>query len=247
VRRHWLWVAALASGCSVTPIMSKITPGEDPFVMVVGEGSDAATDLFVAPAAGGEFTRLTFTRPAEELPELAPEGRRVAFFRRYDDGHLELVVLNLLTMGEIRVVPPSSLRHPIRLGWSPGGDSLAIADSTGLYLATPGAGSAAITPASGARLDSLTWERLGQPEFASIRPCRASAGFCAVADTVETALGSRVRDPIRWGPDALGYVRDGRLEIRPLGGGSPDHPKWSSVPGNLRQPTHHPGSRSAGD
>lgn len=233
----------MAIGCAVTPITGKIVPGEDPFVIVVGEGPDGATDLFAAPATSGRFSRLTFNRPVETLPKLAPEGRRVGFLRRYDDTLVELVVLDLETMGEARVPLPAELPHPTRLGWSPGGDTLVIADSLALFVVVLGTSPVAVrpAPAATARVDSLSWERLGDPTFASIRPCRAAAGYCAVADTAETALGGQVRDPIRWGPAAVGYVRDGRIEVRPLGGGTPSHPNWTEAPTNLRQPTHHPG------
>jgi hypothetical protein len=247
----------LAAGCGVTPLTGKLVPGDDPFVIVVGEGADGATDLFAAPAVGGPFTRLTFTRPAEELPRIAPEGRRVGFIRRYDAEAAELVVLSLETMGEIRVALPAPLRHPVHLGWFPSGDTVVVADSSGFYFAALATRPVSLQPAPAglaSRADSVSREWLGDPPFASIRPCRAAAGYCAVAgpaggqaggrtggEDVETALGSQVRDPIRWGAAAVAYVRDGRIEVRPLGGGSASHPEWSGVPEHLRQPTHHAG------
>ncbi len=244
-RIRWAGPALLALGCSVTPITGKIVPGDDPFVIVVGEGPDGATDLFAAPAPNGRFVRLTFTRQVEELPKLAPDGRRVGFLRRYDGGVVELVVLDLETMGEVRAPLPLEILRPTRLGWSPAGDTLIIADSVALFVAALGMSPVAVRPvgpAGIARADSLSWERLGDPVFASIRPCRAAAGFCAVTDSTETALGGRVVDPVRWGPNAVGYLRDGRVEVRPLAGGPPSHPDWSEAPTALRQPTYHAGT-----
>ena len=213
-------------------------------VVVVGEGTDGATDLFAAPAGGGSFIRLTFTRQGEELPRLAPDGRRVAFLRRYDSTTVELAVLDLETMGEVRVRLPVAIGHPEHLGWAPSADTVVIADAGGFFAVALAKSPVVIEPvaaAATARADSLSREWLGDPIFAAIRPCRAGAGFCAIADTTETALGSQVRDPIRWGAAAVAYVRDGRIAIRPLGGGSASHPVWSEAPDHLRQPTHHPG------
>jgi hypothetical protein len=211
-------------------------------VIVVGEGEDGVVDLFAAPAAGGRFTRLTFTGAAEFLPELTPDGRRVGFVRQYRDSLVEVVILDLTTMAERRAPLPATAGFPVRLGWSPGGDSLIVADSLALFAVTGRELTVhPVAAAQQARAEWLSRERLGDPEFAVIRPCRAAAGYCAVADTAETPLSGQARDPIRWGTTAVAYIRSGGIEVRPLAGGAATRPSWTAAPRNLRQPTHHPG------
>ena len=48
----------LLGGCSVTPLTNKISVGEEPFVLAIGEGPDGMTDLYAAPAHGGEISGL---------------------------------------------------------------------------------------------------------------------------------------------------------------------------------------------
>src|SRR5688500_20238993 len=100
--------------CALTPISRRIQVGEEPFVIGVGEGSDAMTDLFAAPAGGGAFVRLTFTRSEERLPRLSPEGTAVVFVRREcgaENPRWSLVVLDLLTT-TVRRAPVSPGTDP---------------------------------------------------------------------------------------------------------------------------------------
>ena len=230
-------------GCSVTPLTSKVKVGEEAFVIVVGEGPDGATDLFVAPATAGKFYRLTYTRVAEGQPRIGPSGTAVAFFRRFET-ETDLVILDLLTMAERRTrLAPSDAQ---RIAWSKSGDSIYVATPDGVLagaLATDDLGLSPI-PASGrARADSLLSDPLGDPVIALIKPCRQHPGPCASgADSLETPLGADIADPFRWGPAAVGYVRGGQIEVRPLGGGRADRPTLTDPPKGIRQPTHHPGT-----
>ena len=107
----------LVLGCGVTPLTNKIDVGNEAFVVGVGEGPDSMTDLFAAPAGGGNFARLTFNRAEERAPRLASDGRSVAFQRRAGAAaEWTLVVLDLLTNQE-RVEPaPGNSTPPERLG-----------------------------------------------------------------------------------------------------------------------------------
>jgi hypothetical protein len=84
------------TACAVTPLSRRIRVGEEPFVIGIGEGSDSMTDLFAAPAGGGEFLRLTFTRAEERLPR-SPEGPRRSSAGGAGNPRWVLVVLDLRT------------------------------------------------------------------------------------------------------------------------------------------------------
>jgi hypothetical protein len=223
----------------VTPISNRLKAGEEPIVVVVGEGADGNTDLFAAPAGGGPFHQLTFNRAVEDLPKLSPSGVLLAYVRRTPD-HSELVVFDLTTGGE-RTAP--IVGEARRLGWSPGGEAVVVATASGPSVAALAGEPFQLTPGDPAT-DSLTYERLGTPAFAAIRACRSGTGICVLAATgEETALGADVTDGCRWGSRAVAYVRAGKIEVRPLGGGRVRQPTWSGGPANLRRPTHHPGEK----
>lgn len=234
---------AVTAGCNVTPLTGKITPGDEAFLIVVGEGDDGTTDLFAAPANGGAFYRLTYSRPVETAPAIGPDGRRVAFLRQYQDRKTELVVLDLGSMSEVRMPVSLGLDHA-RLGWSERGDSIAVGSESRLWIAALSAAqrtAQAVPALDSARVDSLTRQRLGSPVFAVITGCRATPGWCATSASGETALAANAGDPFRWGPDAVAYLAEGRVEVRPLGGGATRSISWKDPPRNLRQPTYHPG------
>ena len=66
MRRKWVRLTSHVSlltgltACAVTPLSNRIRVGEEPFVIGVGEGSDAMTDLFAAPAGGGAFAVASY-------------------------------------------------------------------------------------------------------------------------------------------------------------------------------------------
>ena len=230
------------TACALTPISRRIQVGEEPFVIGVGEGSDAMTDLFAAPAGGGAFVRLTFTRAEERLPRLSPEGTAVTFVRR--EGGAEgprwtLVILDLLTTAERRAPLPPGTDAPLRTGWAGDGSAVVLAGS--YFTLAPGQDSLIpVSPAQQPAADSATRERLGDPPVAMIGECAGE--LCITAANGDTSrLGSGDTGAIRWGGDSLGYFTARGFEVRPLAGGTSRRPDWSGTPAALRHLTHHPG------
>jgi len=244
VRRSWLGLLASLTGCGFTPLTNKVEVGDEAFVVVVGHGRDGSVDLFAAPAEGGRFYQFTYNQLAESNPTLAPSGTRLAFLRQgRDQSAPELVILNLLNGTETARTLPKEAGAAERLGFGSTDDSLAVATERGLYLVTA-TGLEPVAAGAAAALDSLTYERLGEGGFASLRPCGTGTGWCvAKAGGQETALPGDASDPIRWGAEGLAYLRQGRIEVRPLGGGRVRQPTWPNQPPGLSQPTHHPGTK----
>ena len=238
-------VLLAAAGCTVTPLTNKVSPGDDAFVVVVGEGDDNATDLFAAPAGGGSFARFTFNRPVEDLPKLDPTGTRLAFVRRSAsrDSVVSLVVLDLVKNEEQRAALPAGLPYPTALGWGRNGKVVIVRAAT-LYQAdlTPTLGGIVPVPAAErAAADSAVEELLGDPPQGVARFCGGQA--CIVATGGDsTMLGNQARDPVRWGPDSVAYFVGNVLEVRPLGGGRVRRPTWTGTPRHARLLTYHPGS-----
>jgi hypothetical protein len=234
----------LLAGCAVTPLSNRIQAGQDAFVIGVGEGADAQTDLFAAPAAAGPFYRLTFTRAVERLPRLSASGTAVAFFRSdpRDTTRWSVVALDLRTTTERTAPLPRGDATPLRLGWHPDGG--VVVRTSGGYLILPARGDTLlpVPPAAVPGADSLTRELLGEPPAAMVIDC-PQGGLCIEAANGETgALGAGVRDAIRWGTDSIGYFSSRGFEVRPLAGGQPRQPAWSRPPGRLRNLTHHGGT-----
>ena len=209
----------------------------------VGEGRDGRTDLFAAPAGGGTFIRLTFTRAEERLPRLSPEGTAVAFVRRegaVDDAHWTLVILDLRTTVEHSAPLPPGAGEPVRIGWAREGAAVVLAG--GYFTLTPERDS--LTPLSQAHrpaADSATRELLGEPPAAMVGECAAGVLCITAANGDTTRLGPGDTGAIRWGGDSLGYFTPRGFEVRPLSTGSSRRPDWSAKPVALRSLTHHPG------
>jgi hypothetical protein len=234
---------SLVAACAVTPLSRRIQVGEEPFVIGVGEGSDSMTDLFAAPAGGGAFTRLTFTRAEERLPRLSPEGTAVVFVRREGgtaNPRWSLVVLDLLTTAEHRAPLPPGSDAPVRTGWTKDGSAVVLAG--GYFTLPPERGSLApVSLAEQPAADSATREVLGDPPAAMVGEC-ATGELCITAANGDTSrLGVGDTGAIRWGADSLGYFTSRGFEVRPLSAGSPRRPDWSGKPAALRSLTHHPG------
>ena len=253
--RLWLFPftvhCSLFTGCAVTPLTSRIAVGEDPFVVGVGEGSDSMTDLFAAPAGGGAFIRLTFTRAEERLPRLSPEGTRVAFVRREgtrEAARWSLVIQDLRTTVERTALLPESGTVITRIGWSPDGKRAVVAAGERGYfaLSAEARGSDSLVPVAPgavATADSITRELLGNPAAAMVREC--GGGLCIVAASGDTsALEAGATDAIRWGADSVAYFTTRGFAVRPLAGGSSRWPDWKDKPSRLRNLTHHPGTSS---
>ena len=242
MRRLGLALLAGGLGCGFTPLTNKVEVGDEAFVVVVGEGQDGSVDLFAAPAEGGRFYQFTYNSLVESKPTLGPSGTRLAFLRQATDRPApDLILLNLLNGTETERPLPVEAGPVVRLGFGSTDDSLVVATEHGLYLAL-GARTEPVSAGEAQALDSLTYERVGDGGFASLRGCRAGSGWCvAKGNGQQTALPSDASDPIRWGNEGLAYLRGGRIEIRPLGGGRVRQPTWPNQPPKLRQPTHHPG------
>jgi len=236
-----------ATGC-ISPISSKIEVGDEPFALVVGEGKDGSTDLFAVPAAGGTFRQLTFTRVPEGLPRVAPAANLVAFTRQRSPETVEVVVMNLRVGTEQRGALGDDAGTIEALGWSPGGDTVIARTDRGVWSAAIGSklGFQPAPSQESARLDSLTYEWVGDDRFGVIRPCQKGdqpLQPCVItARGDSTPLGTDITSPIRWGNDAIAYFRGNAFEVRPMAGGPPRRPTWVATPGNPREPTHHPGA-----
>ncbi len=112
-------VAVALSACSFSPLAHRINVGQEPFVIFVGDGIDHHTDLFAAPAGGGEVAQLTFTALVEQHPRLSPSGDVVAFIRMRDTlpgTHHDVVAMNLLTGGDSSCRTSWRRRHSTRRG-----------------------------------------------------------------------------------------------------------------------------------
>lgn len=236
------------TACAVTPLSNKIAVGEDAFVIGIGEGADSTTDLYAAPAGGGTFVRLTFSRSEERLPKLSPQGTSVAFVRR--DGTREaarwsLVVLDLRTTVERAVPFPDRAPPATRIGWSSDGRTTVV-EAGGYFTLSATAGKdslIAVPPEAALAADSMTRELLGDPPSAIVREC--SGGLCIVAANGDTsALDRDATDAVRWGADSVAYLTPRGFLVRPLAGGPSRWPDWSAKPSRLRNLTYHPGNPS---
>jgi hypothetical protein len=236
----------LFTACGVTPLTNHVKIGEEPFVIVVGEGPDRQTDLFAAPAGGGTFFRLTFSPPEERFPAIAPAGDKVAFLRAAGGRRgppWALVILDLLTNGESVSLLPPEAGAPERVGWSRDGSRVVV--SAGGFFARPVTSEErflrGVPEDSSALADSVSRPLLGEPPRGVVREC-ASGGLCIVAATGEiTPLDSGATGATRWGADSVGYFMGSAFEVRPLAGGTARRPAWTASPAGLRQLTHHPG------
>ncbi len=236
VTGSWLLIA----GCAVTPLTNKISVGEDPFVIGVGEGPDSLTDLFAAPAGGGAFVRLTFTRAEERGPRLSPDGLVVAYLRHTPGGSdWSLVLLDLLRNSEHSAPIPPAAGTAVGLGWSPTGDRVVV--RAGRYLATRAPGPIVLEPIDSIAGDSLVSERVGAERQGVIRACAGGGGLCVVVGDAVTPLGPERSGAIRWGADSLGYFEAGNFEVRPLLGGYARRPAWSGRPAHLRELSYNEG------
>jgi len=238
------WLVIGAGACNITPLTNKIAVGEDPFVIGVGEGQDSVTDLFAAPAAGGNFVRLTFNRAEERRPRLGPDGTRVAYLRRPRESPLwSLVILDLRSNAERSVPLPAAAGEPLELGWGEEGTTIVVHANSYLRTVAPPAALhlEPVKPESLAAAQSATRERLGPGDEGFVRPCGAE--LCAVVGDSVTPLGPGLTGAVRWGTDSVGYWSAGSFEVRPLRGGRPRRPAWKALPARLRQLSYHGGAQ----
>jgi hypothetical protein len=238
------WLVMGVGACNVTPLTNRIAVGEDAFVIGVGEGPDSLTDLFAAPAGGGNFVRLTFNRAEERGPRLGPDGTRVAYLRRSIGSPVwSLVILDLQNNAEQSEPLPAGAGEPLELGWGEAGKTVIV--HAGGYFSTeaPPAPVQLVPVGSGAlaAAASATRERLGPGDEGVVRSCGTE--LCVVVGDSVTPLGAGRTGAIRWGADSIGYFADEAFEVRPLGGGHPRRPAWKDLPARLRQLSYHAGAQ----
>lgn len=242
-------------GCrlSLSPLQNRIAVGSEPFFVFVADGEAGLGDLFAARSEGGPVYPVTFTRLHETMPVLAPGGTALAFLRTRqpaDSADYRVVVLNLMNGAErtlFSAAEGGSIRH---IGWNHDGTALYVATDAAVYEVTsPPAPlrQAMLGPSALVRADSVFRVHVGSPNFAEVRACRtggAEGGLCAVPrGGDESPLVASGRDPVRWGPDSVGYYTDDDLEVRPVGPGNARRIRLMSSPTRPRLPTYFPGSR----
>lgn len=243
-----LLLALLAAACSVTPLSHRISIGEEPYVIFVGEGPAGGADLFAVTAAGGSTIQLTFTRALELLPALAPNGIVLAFMRdsgTEDAASLDLVFLNLLTGAERAAALPDSVGSVEALGWSEDGLALYLRTTEGRFTIDPPPAQPsvhALAADAEARADSALDLLLGRPPFARLVHCPAPGGeegLCAESrDGERQMLVSGAREPFAWGADSVAWFLGDEIEIRPLGGRRARRLPWKNPPRHPRQATY---------
>jgi hypothetical protein len=239
--------------CRVSPLTNQIEVGEEPFVILVGEGEGGQTDLFAGSAAGGEMTRITFSRPHEWAPALDPTGGVVAFFRAPAGGDPRVVFMNLSSASERELLIPPELGPPDRIGWSEDGSRLFLRFPNGLATvqAPPAKGKVLVlTESEAGSAERALAVEIGWPVFGRVEMCREQPSseenqplLCVVSPGHEpTTLTAGAHSPLRWGGDSVAYMVGTSLEIRPLGGGRARRPTWTRMPQNPREPTYTPGA-----
>lgn len=249
--RRWLPLTAyllLLTSCAVTPLTNRLSPGEEPFVVAVGEGPDSLTDLYAAPAGGGAFVRLTYSRAQEAAPRLSSGGTLLVFLRsspvETTDPEPEIVVLNLLSGSERRIRLPRSGGAARGAAWLAGDSVLVVRSDSGLWRFRAPPDPAELTelaPAERSRADSALGVVLGDPPFGTVERCGEQGPCVRAAGGELTLLGAGVSGVLRWGPDSVGYFTGDGFEVRPLGGGRSRRPAWKSSPVRLRELSYHPG------
>lgn len=244
------------AGCQFSPLMNRIAVGEEPIVILVGDAPDGSTDLFAASPGGGPVYQLTFNRPVESHPALAPAGTMVAFFRQPVQGDSTtrvVTVMNLLNASERELELPEGAGAPLDLAWRPSGTALLVRTTQGLYELQAPPAHPAPRRLVGEEMGRAVLEVLvavGDPVFAIVDNC-LGGGVCSYPLGVGAPqqLSPRGADPLRWGRDSVAWFDQDRLEVRPLGPGRSRHVMWTQVPAHPRQATYAPGPprRSEGE
>jgi len=222
--------------------------GRDPYAVFVG-GDGPNSDLYAVRPDGGPPVRITFTNVAELAPALSPDGAGLAFLRGAslrDSTPASVWVMNLLSGGERELVLPKGAGQPAAIGWAPGGTSLIVSASNGLYRfrAPPADPDPRPVPPTGrAAAESSLAVLLGEPVFARAIPCENADNLCVLGDSGGPTLMARdARDPVRWGEDSVAFFAGDVVEIRPLGPGRPRRLVWSNAPKRPRSMTFFPGT-----
>jgi len=224
--------------------MNRIAVGEEPLVVFVAEAGDGSTDLFAVSAGGGPVHQLTYNRPVESHPAVAPGAAAVAFLRqplRADSTGRVVTVMNLLNAAERELPLPDGAGAPLGVAWDEAGTAILVRTDRGTWrlVAPPGRGDPReLTGAEAARADTVLSVGIGDPVFALVESC-GEGGLCAVSAAGERQqLAVRGSMPFRWGRDSLAWFDQDRIEVRPLGSGRSRQLMWTLVPRQPRQASH---------
>ena len=239
----------LACDPTLPPLRGQMEIGRDPYAVFVG-GEGPNSDLYAVRPDGGSPVRISFTNVAELAPALSPDGGGLAFLRGTsltDSTPASVWVMNLLSGGERELVLPKGAGRPIDVGWGPGGKSLIVSASKGLYRfnAPPADPDPRPIPAAErVRAESSMAVLLGDPVFTRVVPCKKTRrDLCVVGATGRPGLlAQAVRDPVRWGGDSVAFFVGDRLQVRPLGPGRPRILMMSKTPERPRGMTFFPGT-----
>ncbi len=223
-RAGLLLFASCIAACTLPPLRGRVEIGTDPYAVVVAEGSGGA-DLYAIHGRTGEMIALTFSPVRELGPALAPDGGAVAFLRASGspaDSTRTIWVMNLLSGAERELTAPLA-GEPERVAWAPGGGVLYVETARGVwrYAMPPGPPPEPVAAADRAEADSAFMVLLGSPSFARAETCGAGPGVCVVSGEGSQVLATDAVSPARWGSDSVAFVRAGRIQVRPLGGGAP--------------------------
>jgi len=254
-------LAVLATGCRLTPLTNRLAPGQDAYVVFVGEGPGGETNLYASGPGGGEVFQLTFSREREERPALDPTGVMVAFLRRGlgDRPTVRLVVMNLISANEREAELPDDPGGPLAVGWSASGDRIVVGEREtdgGSALArwwtdAPPGRLALVPVPDGQRIsaDSALDVVLGVPPLARVAPCPEGQGICVETRTgTVQRLADEGRDAMRWGADSVAWFTGNVLTVRSLGGGYPHRLTWGAgAPANAREASYFPGAERGPD
>jgi len=229
----------------MSPLSNRLQIGEEAFVVVVADGEGGRGDLFALPASGGAPLQVTFSRVDESHPALTADGSVIAFIRAGQRPGTQpvVVLMNLLNGAERRIELPEGAA-PERVAWSSDQTRLFIGTSNGFYGADAPPLPPGLKPvgaSDSAAADSALAVVLGDPPFARAGACRSGRGLCAESDSGESVIDSAGADPVRWGPDSVGYVINNELQILPLGGGHLREVRPSRALAGLRQPAYAAG------
>lgn len=228
----------LVASCNLSPLMNRIEIGEEPIVVVVGEGTDGRTDLFAVNAGGGALSQLTFTNQVEQSPRLTAGGAVLAFLRMRDTlpgTAREVVMMNLLSGTERNYTLPADAGQPASLGWDDAGATLYVATDRGRWAinAPPQDPNLREVAPDDAMADTALTLWLGRPRFARAITC--GAGVCAVTARGDTMmLTAEGREPFAWGTDSLAWFEGAHLTVRSLGPGVTRRVEWSRAPSAVR-------------
>ena len=61
-------IALLLLGCNFSPLMNRIAPGEEPFVVIAGEGAGGQVDLFAVGSGAGALAAPARCFSAHSMP-----------------------------------------------------------------------------------------------------------------------------------------------------------------------------------